>query len=86
MPPAATSRARILRLGACAFPVFLLLFATFFLGGQIGFWSDDYWHNQRDPVTQAMPNLWASGHLSLKPLVIAPAADRAALAPGCQQQ
>jgi hypothetical protein len=41
--------------GAAIFPVVLLFFATYFLGGEIGFWSDDYWHNQRDPVTQALP-------------------------------
>jgi hypothetical protein len=65
-----TPRARAARLAAVAFPVVLLLFATLFLRGQIGFWSDDYWHNQRDPVTQALPDLHASGHLSLAPLVI----------------
>lgn len=46
-----------LRAGSWAFPPVLLLFATFFLGGRIGFWADDYWHNQRIPATGRLPAL-----------------------------
>jgi hypothetical protein len=45
---------------AAAFPGALLLFATFFLGGRIGFWSDDYWHNLRGPGGE-LPVLTFSG-------------------------
>jgi hypothetical protein len=44
-----------------SFPVALLLLGTFFLGGRIGFWSDDYWHNLRDPVTGRLPPMTFSG-------------------------
>jgi hypothetical protein len=36
---------------ALLFPLALLLFAGYFLLGRIGYWSDDYWHNLRDPAT-----------------------------------
>jgi hypothetical protein len=39
----------------------LLFFATFLLRGRIGFWSDDYYHNLRDPATGALPPLTWSG-------------------------
>jgi hypothetical protein len=38
-----------------AFPILLLFTAAFFLLGRIGFWSDDYWHNLRDPATLELP-------------------------------
>ncbi len=40
-----------------SFPVALLLLGTFFLGGRIGFWSDDYWHNLRNPATGELPEI-----------------------------
>lgn len=36
---------------AWLFPLVLFGFATLFFGGRIGWWTDDYWHNQRDPVS-----------------------------------
>jgi hypothetical protein len=50
---------------ARAFPLVLLLFTTFFLLGRIGFWSDDYWHNLRDPITQQLPPLFEDGRFNL---------------------
>jgi hypothetical protein len=52
--PSLLARAWRLLRGA-AFPGALLLFATFFLGGRIGFWSDDYWHNLRGPDGRMPP-------------------------------
>ncbi len=46
---------------ARAFPALLLLFATYFLLGGTGFWTDDYWLNQHDPVTGALPPLTFKG-------------------------
>src|SRR6185295_17844423 len=42
---------------AALFPAVLLFFAAYFLLGRIGFWTDDYWLNQRDPATGALPPL-----------------------------
>lgn len=57
------------------FPVALLLFATWFFGGDLGWWSDDYWHNQRDPVTGEVAGLTIRRGFFLRPLfyVIVPA-------------
>ena len=41
--------------------LFSELLGTFFLGGRIGFWSDDYWHNLRNPTTGALPALTFHG-------------------------
>jgi hypothetical protein len=50
------------------FPVALLLSASYFLGGT-GWWSDDYWHNLRDPVTGDLgPTLIISREFFLRPL------------------
>ena len=51
------SRHQVVRALAAAFPLALLLFATLFLRGRTGFWTDDYWLNRRDPVTGACPPL-----------------------------
>jgi hypothetical protein len=50
------------------FPVALLTFSTFFFAGRIGWWSDDYWHNQRHPVTGAITNLTINRGFFLRPL------------------
>src|SRR5262245_16805372 len=50
------------------FPIALLLFGAFFFGGRIGWWSDDYWHNQRNPVTGAIDALAIHRGFFLRPL------------------
>jgi hypothetical protein len=51
------------------FPLAILLFATYFLFGRIGFWSDDYWHNLRNPVTGHLgESLIISREFFLRPL------------------
>src|SRR5204863_3588758 len=50
------------------FPLLLLGFAAFFLGGRIGWWSDDYWHCQLDPVTGAREGLTIRRGFFLRPL------------------
>lgn len=57
------------------FPVALFLVAAFFFGGQLGWWSDDYWHNQRDPISDAVSNLTIRRGFFLRPLfyIVVPA-------------
>lgn len=43
--------------GAWLFPGLLFAYATLFFGGRLGWWSDDYWHNQRDAIT-GQPEGW----------------------------
>ena len=45
------------------FPIALLLFAGFFFGGRLGWWSDDYWHCLRDPISGA-PRAWIMNHFA----------------------
>jgi hypothetical protein len=59
--PGAACRRVLMTVLAGSFPVLLLLFATFFLLGRIGFWSDDYWHNLRDPVSGELAPLTVNG-------------------------
>lgn len=67
--PTRLRRSRPFPAAAAAFPLLLLFFATFFLFGQIGFWSDDYYYNLRDPVTGEFPaSLLMSRHMFLRPL------------------
>ena len=61
-PPAANPWLR------AAFPAALLLFSCFFFGGRLGWWSDDYWHNLRDPVTDQVQALVLHRGFFLRPL------------------
>ncbi|MEX2217212.1 MAG: hypothetical protein WD749_00505 [Phycisphaerales bacterium] len=56
-----TARPTLPRWLPAAFPLALLVFSTFFLLGRTGFWSDDYWHNLRNPVTGELPPLTWEG-------------------------
>jgi len=42
---------------ALVFPITLLLFATFFFFGDLGYWNDDYHFTNRDPVTGGFDSL-----------------------------
>lgn len=66
---------RVSRAAAAVFPAALLLFAGFFFGGHLGWWSDDYWHNQRDPVTDSIRALVMDRGFFLRPLfyIVVPA-------------
>lgn len=58
------------RIAAWLLPATLLLFATFFFLGDIGFWADDYWLNQRHPITGQLPPLLEDGRLTTSTLII----------------
>jgi hypothetical protein len=56
------------RVSVLLFPAALLVFAMYFLGGT-GWWSDDYWHNLRDPITGGLgETLIISREFFLRPL------------------
>lgn len=60
---------------AWLFPVVLFAFATLYFGGRAGWWTDDYWLNQRHPVTGAIEALTIDRGFFLRPLfyIVAPA-------------
>jgi hypothetical protein len=62
------AHSRIRSIARVAFPVALLLFAGLFFGGQLGWWSDDHWHNLRDPVTDEIRGLILHRGFFLRPL------------------
>jgi hypothetical protein len=59
-----------LRILAASFPLILLFFATTFQLGGTGFWADDYWLNQRSPITGERPPLLEDGRLTQSTLII----------------
>lgn len=61
------------------FPIALLLFGGFFFGGHLGWWSDDYWHCLRDPVSGAVRAWVMDRGFFLRPLfyVVVPAVTTA---------
>src|SRR5262245_57552131 len=70
IPPVTSlaSHPRIRSGARLAFPVALFLFAGLFFGGRLGWWSDDYWHNLRDPVTGRVGPVFMDRGFFLRPL------------------